>query len=257
VTFVFIVIFESFNRIRVSLSLYTIGGRKPIRAGHYRKAIQVGTHIKRKNNMNTENYVLKERALKSLQGKWGLAIGVSLIYLLILGAFNTAPHYFGSIPTLIITGPMLFGYTLFNLAIARNQETSIDLLFKGFNRFGISLAAYLIMLLFVVLWMILLIIPGIIAALSYSMTFFIIADNQSIDAMDALKKSKDIMKGFKMKLFMLWLSFIGWAILSILTFGIGFLWLMPYAQVSLSNFYDDIKIHKVVIPNDQDTPEYI
>jgi len=207
--------------------------------------------------MNTENSDLKERALKSLQGKWGLAIGVSLIYLLIIGAFNTAPHYFGTIPTLLITGPMLLGYTIFCLSIGRNQETTLDLLFKGFNRFGIALVAYLLMILFVLLWMILLIIPGIIAALSYSMTFFILADNQSIEAMDALRRSQLMMKGYKMKLFMLWLSFIGWAILSILTLGIGFLWLMPYAQVSFSNFYDDIKKRKKLSADIQDTPEYI
>jgi len=207
--------------------------------------------------MNTENPVLKEKALKSLEGKWGMAVGVSLIYMLIIGAFNTAPHYFGTIPTLLITGPMLLGYTLFSLSVARNKETSFEILFKGFNQFGTALVAYLLMVLFVILWMILLIIPGIIAALSYSMTFFILADDKSIDALDALKKSQKMMKGYKMKLFLLWLSFIGWALLCMLTLGIGFLWLMPYAQVSLSNFYDDIKKDKAINADIQDTPEYI
>lgn len=207
--------------------------------------------------MNAENSVLKEKALESLKGKWGLAAGITLIYLLIIGAFNAAPHYVGSIPTLIISGPMLLGYTIFSLSIARNKETGIELLFNGFNRFGTALVAYLLMVLFIILWMILLIIPGIIAAISYSMTFFILADDNSIEAMDALRKSQAMMKGYKMKLFMLWLSFIGWALLCLLTLGIGFLWLMPYAQVSMSNFYDDIKKHPAIKEDIQDTPEYI
>ena len=207
--------------------------------------------------MNSGNFVLRQKALESLQGKWGLAVGVSFIYLLIIGAFNTAPHYFGTIPTLIITGPMLLGYTLFGLTISRNQETRLELLFMGFNRFGTALVAYLLMVLYIVLWSILFIIPGIIAALSYSMTFFIISDDNSIEAMDALRKSKKMMMGYKMKLFMLELSFIGWALLCILTFGIGFLWLMPYMQTSMSNFYDDLKKTKTVQAEYQDTPEYI
>ncbi|GHT57847.1 hypothetical protein FACS18945_2990 [Bacteroidia bacterium] len=90
-------------------------------------------------------------------------------------------------------------------------------------------------------WSLLLIIPGIIAAISYSMTFYIIADDPAISAMDAINKSKKMMYGYKMKYFCLSLRFLGWALLCILTLGIGFLWLMPYIQVTFAKFYDDLK----------------
>jgi uncharacterized membrane protein len=94
--------------------------------------------------------------------------------------------------------------------------------------------------------MLLLIIPGIIAALSYSMTFFIIADDESIEPMEALKKSKKMMEGYKLKLFYLSIRFFGLALLCILTLGIGFLWLIPYTYVTMAKFYDDIKDNPAV-----------
>lgn len=103
------------------------------------------------------------------------------------------------------------------------------------------MGAYWLMILFVVLWSLLLIIPGIIAAFSYAMVFFIIADDSSIGVSEALKKSKVMMKGYKWKYFCLSWRFLGWAILSVLSCGIGFLWLFPYMQISFAKFYEDLK----------------
>lgn len=97
------------------------------------------------------------------------------------------------------------------------------------------------MVLYVFLWSILLIIPGIIAAISYSQTFFILVDKKKISGVEALQQSKEMMQGNKWRFFCLCLRFTGWFIISILTFGIGFLWLIPYMHVSFANFYDDIK----------------
>jgi uncharacterized membrane protein len=105
------------------------------------------------------------------------------------------------------------------------------------------------MILFILLWTLLLIIPGIIAAISYSMTFYILADDNSIGAMDAIDKSKKMMDGYKWKYFCLGLRFLGWALLCILTLGIGFLWLMPYMQVSMAKFYDDVKANSLTTEN--------
>jgi uncharacterized membrane protein len=105
------------------------------------------------------------------------------------------------------------------------------------------------MILFILLWTLLLIIPGIIAAISYSMTFYILADDNSIGAMDAIDKSKKMMDGYKWKCFCLGLRFLGWALLCILTLGIGFLWLMPYMQVSMAKFYDDVKANSLTTEN--------
>jgi uncharacterized membrane protein len=91
----------------------------------------------------------------------------------------------------------------------------------------------------------LLIVPGIIAALSYSMTYFIIAENDSIGSLEAITKSKEMMRGNKWKLFCLCCRFLGWILLCILTIGIGFLWLYPYMMVSFAKFYDDIKRQEI------------
>ena len=73
------------------------------------------------------------------------------------------------------------------------------------------------------------------------MTFFIIADDDSIGVLDAIKKSNEMMINYRWKLFCLYFRFFGWAVVCILTFGIGFLWLIPYIQISVSKFYEDIK----------------
>ena len=117
----------------------------------------------------------------------------------------------------------------------------METLFDGFSDFARSLVASLLMCIFVFLWSLLLIIPGIIAALSYSMTYYILADNPDVTASEAINMSKRMMFGHKTELFWLYLSFIGWAILCLFTFGIGFLWLLPYIQTSTAIFYENIK----------------
>ena len=89
--------------------------------------------------------------------------------------------------------------------------------------------------------MLVFIIPGIIKAFAYSMTFYIMVDDKEIGANDAIEKSQKMMYGNKWKLFRLELRFFGWALLCILTLGIGFIWLIPYMQVTMVKFYDDIK----------------
>ena len=199
-----------------------------------------------------ENVVLMRMAKESLRDKWGLAIGTFLVYTLIINGLQFNYSFYsnmfgtnllastGGLVSLIIGGPMTLGISYFALAISRNQEARFEQLFKGFNNFGTALGAYLLMAIFVILWMLLLIIPGIIAAISYAMTFYIIADNPSIQVMDAIDKSKKMMYGYKWKFFCLNLRFLGWAILCLFTLGIGFLWLIPYMEISFAKFYDDI-----------------
>ena len=190
--------------------------------------------------MQTENSVLMQNARESLNGKQGVAVGVSVIYLLIVGSIGIIPIV-GSLASLFIAGHFAVGLSTFSLAISRNQDARIEQLFLGFNNYVTILGAYLLMILYILLWTLLLIIPGIIAALSYSMTFYILADDDTIKAQEALDKSKKMMDGYKWKYFCLGLRFIGWALLCLLTLGIGFFWLIPYIHVSVAKFYDDIK----------------
>ena len=188
-----------------------------------------------------ENKKLMAMARESLSGKWGLAIGTFLVFWLIMAAAKS-----NGIAVLLIGGPMLIGLAIFSLTIARNQDAKLEQIFEGFKKnFGTALVAYLLKAIFVFLWTLLLIIPGIIAAISYSQVFYILAEDDSISGMDALKKSKEMMYGYKWKYFCLRLRFIGWFLLCIWSLGIGFLWLNPYITISCANFYDDIKGKKI------------
>jgi uncharacterized membrane protein len=196
--------------------------------------------------MNTENVTLMRAARESLKGEWGVAIVAFLIYTLLTLASGTLRENdsiltISSALTLIIGGPLALGAAIFSLSISRGKEASVGQIFLGFNNFSNALISYLLIILYVLLWALLLIVPGIIAAIGYSMTFYILADDPLIKPQDALKKSKSMMDGYKLKLFYLGLRFFLLALLCMLTLGIGFLWLIPYVHITMAKFYDDIK----------------
>ena len=189
---------------------------------------------------NTENRVLMAQARESLKGKWGLGVGTTVVFMLVMIAVQFIPVA-GGIISLLITGPMSIGLAIFALSLSRKQDAKLSQIFSGFRKLGVGLGAYLLQLIFIILWSLLLIIPGIIAAISYSMTYYIIADNDLIGPLESITKSKEMMRGNKWKFFCLGFRFFGWALLCILTLGIGCLWLFPYMIVSLAQFYDDLK----------------
>jgi len=196
--------------------------------------------------MNAENITLMRAARESLKGKWGLAILTFFIYILLTTASGSVrPHgsflTISSILTLIISGPLALGAAIFSLSISRGKEARLEQIFQGFTSFSTALVAYLLILLYVLLWALLLIVPGIIAALGYSMVFYILADDPLLKPQDALNKSKSMMDGYKLKLFYLGLRFFLLGLLCILTLGIGFFWLIPYVHITIAKFYDDIK----------------
>ncbi len=189
--------------------------------------------------MQTTNRDLMRQAREALKGRWGLAVGGNVIYLILGMLIQTIPRV-GWIGGLIIGGPLMLGWVIFFLSLSRKQEAQLSQLFDGFQNFTKALVTYLLLILFILLWTILLVIPGIVAALSYSQTFFILAENPQMESMDVLRKSKALMKGNRWKLFCLFWRFFGWFLLGILSLGIGFLWIMPYMQTSLARFYDDL-----------------
>ena len=181
---------------------------------------------------------LKDRALEKLDPVWWPSVGVTLVYFFVSSTASSSTFYFGGV---VVFGPLGVGLANYYLKISRNQETKIEDLFVGFQNFGNTFLLGLLQGLFIVLWSFLFIIPGIIAALAYSQAFYIMADDPTIKPMDALKKSREMMDGYKWDLFLLGLSFIGWALLCILTLGIGFLWLTPYMQATFAQFYFELK----------------
>ncbi len=200
--------------------------------------------------MNTPNKVLMEQARETLKGKWMLAIKAAVIYFIIGILVQYIPKI-GSLVSIAISGPLTLGLTIFWLSFSRNQNPELIKMFEGFNTWIRALKAYVLMMVYIFLWFLLLIIPGIIAAFSYSQTFYILAEDKNIGINDAIDKSKKMMEGNKWKFFCLGCRFIGWGLLCILTLGIGFFWLVPYFQVSMAKFYDDIKGKGVEVPKPQ------
>lgn len=194
---------------------------------------------------------LKNRAKESLKGKYGEAIKLLLITFAIsfatgfvIGFLNLdedIAELISSIVSLAVAGLLGFGTVSFFLKISRNETVTYKELFSKTNMCFSYLAISLLVGLFTALWSLLLIIPGIIAAINYSLVYFVKLDNPELGALEVLRKSKEMMNGHKWDFFVLILSFLGWAILGIFTLGILYLWLVPYMQVTYANFYNSLK----------------
>ena len=175
------------------------------------------------------------------------------------------------------SGPLAYGSSKFFLCMQRNQDANFEMLGDGFNRYGKTFLTGLALMLFMFLWSLVIIVPQIISyvclvwirmdmaqtivppilalvcaaimaiicwlpivkSLSYSMTFYVMVDF-NLSGRNAISKSVELMKGYKAKLFRLGLSFFGWYLLSSLTFGIGAIFLAPYVQATVAEFYAEL-----------------
>ena len=140
----------------------------------------------------------------------------------------------------VIGGVVEVGYSHFNLELYEGQTPGIGELFGYFGYWKTAALAKLLRAVYVFLWSLLLVIPGIVASLSYSMTGFILAEHPELTASEAIARSKEMMYGNRWRLFCLEFSFIGWALLCALTFNVGQLWLRPYIQASYAAFYRSV-----------------
>jgi uncharacterized membrane protein len=183
-----------------------------------------------------ENAELRAMARSQLKGTWLATVGMFLVYCIILGISSLL-----FVGPLILGGPLTLGCIGYFLKKSRGETVKLENLFDGFKQFGSSLLLYLLQGLFIMLWSCLLIVPGIVKSFSYSMAFYIMKDNPDIGALEAITQSRKMMVGYKGKLFCLCLSFIGWGLLCCLSLGIGFLWLVPYVGMSITNFYEELR----------------
>jgi uncharacterized membrane protein len=138
---------------------------------------------------------------------------------------------------------MTVGYqnAIRSLVIQGDENVTSNLFAHTFKGYWKNVWACFLMVLFIFLWSLLLLIPGIVKGYAYMMTPFILKDNPELSANEAINLSQKMMKGHKFDLFYLMLSFIGWAFLGIFTLGIGYLWLMPYTYAAFAAFYQDLK----------------
>ena len=153
---------------------------------------------------------------------------------LILAAIVLGVLYF------ILGSVIEVGYARFNLNLTAGEKTTFETLFSYFPNWKTVAMARLLQTVYILLWTLLLVIPGIVAGYSYAMTDYILAEHPELTASEAIAQSKDMMAGNRWRLFCLQLSFIGWIILCLFTFGIGNLFLNPYQTAADAAFYREI-----------------
>ena len=223
------------------------------------------------------NKDFKNEALSALKGNWTPAVLATVVFMLcttVVVLPSEVPFLKGTTAEMTalaqsgdIEGIMslysqvmtwsslglLLEIFLFSVLTLGFSVAFLQLLRTGDNRltsnmFGIAFRNYwhkvwgmFLTYIFIFLWSLLLVIPGIIKTFSYAMTPYILEENPELSANEAIDRSRAMMKGHKFDLFWLCLSFIGWGILCILTLGIGLLWLVPYMQTSVAAFYEEVK----------------
>ncbi|MGT2933574.1 DUF975 family protein [Streptococcus catagoni] len=231
---------------------------------------------------------LKKEAKAALKGNWKWAILVTIvptfvlavIYVILSGILSwsgvdlDAERMNPLAISLTVILYLLFGLLEIGLAtgvykasidLIRNQKKGAkETIFYGFKegRYSKFFILNLLIAIFVYLWSLLLVIPGMIKSYSYAQSFYVLIDRLEAgletSATEPITKSRHLMNGYKWKFFVLELSFIGWIILTVLTFGIGFIWLYPYMLVTSAAFYEDLLVDQglnSVVENLQTQPE--
>lgn len=213
------------------------------------------------------NKEYKNEALAALKGKWAPAV-VATIVAFVIAIIAVAPSQIMSFMAenealvaenpyaILALWPVAMIFTIFlyyptmtvgyqnairSLVIQGDENVTSNLFAHTFKGYWKNVWACFLMVLFIFLWSLLLLIPGIVKGYAYMMTPFILKDNPELSANEAINLSQKMMKGHKFDLFYLMLSFIGWGILGIFTLGIGYLWLMPYMYAAFAAFYQDVK----------------
>lgn len=181
---------------------------------------------------------LRDRAWNSLSGKYWSLFVMLLVSAVISGVLSGFTSGVGSLLAL----PMKFALSIAFLNVSRIlAEPQIESLFTVYrDNLKKSFLVPLLQELFVFLWSLLFVIPGVIMAYAYSMAIYVANDNPELSAMDAIRKSRELMDGHKWDLFVLDLSFIGWIFLCLLTCGIGFIFLAPYIEMAHVEFYREL-----------------
>lgn len=205
----------------------------------------------------------REAAWTQLTGRWTPAV----IFMLAYAAIILAVSIIGEIPgltslssnpkdaagyvfidlllsllLLFVTYPLAYSFMVAFLNFKRTgEDVKPGMLFDGFKDIGRIFLTNFLCSIFIGLWTMLLIVPGIIKAISYSQTNYILKDYPELQGNAAIERSMAMMKGHKMEYFLLTLSFIGWIILGVFTFGIGLLWIYPYMTTAFAHFYEYVK----------------
>lgn len=213
----------------------------------------------------------KKYALKALKPYWGQAILVylilacsdwlySLIEILYCGSFGkwwSIEHHtyfehfeypvyinFAKIFIRISLIPLAIGCLWYFLDIYRDAKPKVVDIFSPYKDIRLFLKiilAALVQILFILLWSLLFIVPGIIKAMDYSQTFYILKDHPEMGVLEAITESKKYMEFSKGQLFFAVVEFTGWGLFALITFGYGFIFVLPYFFTALAAFYEKRK----------------
>ena len=198
-----------------------------------------------------QNFVLRNEAWNTLSGNWGNSVLIyfliSLLSGIISGTVAVLLPELSSIANLatsiFLTYPLIYVFVVKLMSLVReNKPVALNDFIDTFKvKYSRALPVMGLTFVYIFLWTLLLIIPGIIKSYSYALTVYISEDNPELTPEECINKSMEMMNGNKWKLFLLDLSFIGWVFLSILTLGIALLWFRPYLETARIYFYEDLK----------------
>lgn len=230
-------------------------------------------------SINKTSAEFRSIARLALKGKWPIAILAGFIVLLLGGSVSPAtfsytvnvdvsdtssaldlgnsasllPDWIPAVATVMLVAAIIYailyfvvgsviaiGYAKFNLDVVDHGDVKMGTIFSCMHMWKTAVVTRLLTSLIIFLWSLLLIIPGIIASYSYAMTDYILAENPDMKATEAMKASKEMMKGNRFRLFCLELSFIGWVIVCLFTCGLGTFVLKPYTEAAYAAFYREV-----------------
>ena len=183
---------------------------------------------------------LKAAAKEQIKGKIGILFLITLVVALVGGLLNAIPGI-GSVASLLLTPALSLSLVRVYLDLTKGGNPKVADVFSGLDDFWAAFKVNFLVSLFTMLWSLLFFIPGIIKGISYSMSMYILAENKGKSALECINESKAMTEGHKMELFVLGLSFIGWALLVSVTFGIASIWVAPYMQATMTNAYNLLK----------------
>lgn len=194
---------------------------------------------------------LKANAKAQIKGKIGILFVISLIIALLsiaAGFILGLIPYVGPLVSAIVVTPA-FSLSIYRvyLGVAAGGVPDVADAFSGFDDFWSAFKVNFLTGLFTFLWSLLFVIPGIIKSYSYSMAFYILAENKGKSALECIHESQQMTYGHKADLFVLSLSFIGWALLGSITFGIAYIWVIPYMNTTFANAYNSLKPTKATV----------
>lgn len=194
-----------------------------------------------------DRLALKNAAKEQIKGNIGILFVMLIVVFGIYLAVAFIPIVGGFVGGWVLEPAFSLSLSMVFLNISKGIKPNISQVFDGFYDLWCAFKLYFLIGIFTFLWSLLFIVPGVIKAYSYSMSIYILAENKGMPALEAIRRSKEMMEGHKMDLFVLGLSFIGWGFLCAVTFGIAAIWVVPYMYATITNFYNTIKGEKIPV----------